>query len=119
MKKNKQFSFQQTRICIFPFEASYPALWDFFFTKFSNSKDLLNKPLCNEKLLLHLNAKATTQITSSKCFFTAFLRISSSEYPWYNMVLPAYIYSPGPQRKILILSIIEQFSHFSKAEFAY
>lgn len=88
MKRNKQFSIYQTRIWIFPFEASYPALWDLFFTKFSNYEDLLYKTLCNEKLLLYSNVKATIQITSSECFFTAFLRISSSEYPWCYMVLP-------------------------------
>lgn len=89
MKRNKQFSIQQTRIWIFPFEASYTALWDFFFSKFSKFEDLLNKTLWNEKLLLLSNVNSTIQITASVCFFSAFLRISSPEYPCYYMVLPA------------------------------
>lgn len=81
MKRNKQLFIQQTRSWTFPFEARYSALGDLFLTKFSDCEDLVNKILCNEKLLLHSNVKATTQITASECFFTAFLRISSSEYP--------------------------------------
>lgn len=81
MKRDKQLFIQQTRIWIFLFKASYSAVGDFFSTKFSDYEDLLNKTLCNEKLFLHSNVKAIIQITPSECFFTAFLRISSSEYP--------------------------------------